>query len=192
MVNSQNNISNAAGVSPKPTGVLAADLLVVDELITIPAPAELAQTSGNLNDRYTQLEEMLDRLLTSKGMERGGKISITDEEFKELSSAVSGLPGKMEAGGSTADILTTVKHLRGDEVKVDFLGIAGSDDSNDKLIVEDLHKNGIALEPGATAGASSAMSFIFTHPDGKRTTSFLLMSSGVTISGFKISLAFPG
>lgn len=162
-----------AGVANDRTGhthILAADLLVVDELIAIPPPSQLKETSGSLRDKYEQLETLIDRLAAKKGMKRGDKISIDTEDFRDLSIAVAGLPGRMEAGGSTADILTTLKHLRGDKVGVDFLGIAGQDGLNDNLITEDLRKNGIDLSPGATPGARSAMSYIFTHPDGQRTT----------------------
>jgi len=170
MANGQNNIPSNGDARAGPTNILAADLLVVDELVTLPTPEKLSHISDNLRDRYARLDVLLDQLLAKKSVERGSKISINDEEFKELSSVVAGLPGKMEAGGATADIVTTVKNLRDGNVNIDFLGIAGTHGINDNLITEDLSKNGIALDPGATLGARAAMSYIFTHPDGTRTT----------------------
>ena len=150
--------------------MLAADLLVVDQLVTLPTPEKRLKISANLRDRYVQLDGVLDRLLAKHSMQRGEKISIDEDEFKELSSVVAGLPGKMEPGGATADIVTTLKHLRDGKVDIDFLGIAGLGAINDNLITEDLRKSGIALDPGATMDARAAMSYIFTHPDGTRTT----------------------
>jgi len=172
MASSRNDISGngvATALHPAtPSHMLAADLLVVDQLITIPTPEALSTASPKLHDQYEQLDSVLNALLAKRGLGQGGKISINEEEFKQLSLAVAGLPAKMEAGGSTADIVTTLKNLRGGKLDVDFLGIAGHHDIHDNLIVEDLRKNGIKLDPGATMGARSAMSFIFRHPDGKR------------------------
>jgi len=168
MADSQNTIPIGGSAKTTPTNMLTADLLVTDELITFPASRNFAQISENERDRYARIDVLLGQLLGKRGMERGGKISIDAEEFKELSSLVAGVPGKMEAGGATADMVTTIKNLRGHQVNIDFLGVSGLHGINDNLITEDLHKNGISLDPGATADARAAMSYIFTYPDGKR------------------------
>jgi sugar/nucleoside kinase (ribokinase family) len=152
------------------THILAADLLVVDELINLPSASELAQSSASLRDRYARLDALINSLLVKKGGTHGSKISIDSEDFRKLSAATAGLPAKMEPGGATADVLTTIKNLLGDRVNLDFLGIAGPVDISDNLITEDLRRSGIDLNPGTVANAKSAVSFIFTHPDGKRTS----------------------
>ena len=172
---SDNNVSNEKkGVDSPPdatpaTHIFASDLLVVDNLIAFPTSEESNNLSPNLRDKYAALSVQVNQLLASKGAQPGDKISITADEFKDLSLNAAGLPNKMEPGGSTADILSTVKHLRGDKANIDLLGIAGTNNLSDELIIHDLHKSGIEVAPGATEGARSAVSFIFTHPDGKRT-----------------------
>jgi len=172
MQHTENNAKNSVGsvASKAPSSLLAADILIVDELINIPAKEELEKSSPSLRDRYGRLDGLLENILHKNGSARGGKISIAAEDFKKLSVAVAGLPVKMEAGGSTADILATIKNLHGNNVNIDFLGIAGQDGVGDNLITDDLQRQGIKLSPAATHGAKGAVSFIFTDPDGKRTT----------------------
>ncbi|MBV8939281.1 MAG: carbohydrate kinase family protein [Alphaproteobacteria bacterium] len=159
----------AAASADQTTRILTADLLIADELIALPAGAELARAAPGMRDRYARLDGVLHKILSKKGAATGDKISIDAEDFKELALAAAGLPSKREAGGSTADILTTVKHLLGDGAEIDFLGVVGADDVHDALITEDLRRSGIRLDPGPFQGARSARSFIFTYADGKRT-----------------------
>ena len=156
-------VANSAAVN-----MLAADLLVVDERLSLPSTQELQNLSPKQRDQYGKLEDLIGKLLAKKGMGRGDKISIDADEFRMLSVALAGLPAKMEAGGATADVLTTMKHLLGDKMNADFVGIAGREGTGDQLITEDIRKCGIALHPGETEDGKSATSFIFTHADGKR------------------------
>ena len=167
---SQDNPASRVGRKAETAAVniLAADLLVVDELLTIPSEQELKNLSPKQRNQYNKLEDLIGQLLAKKGMQRGDKISIDADDFKALSVIMAGLPAKMEAGGATADVLTTMKHLHGNKMSADFIGIAGHDGIGDQLITEDIRKSGITLHPGATQDGKSATSFIFTYADGKR------------------------
>lgn len=119
---SQDNPASRVGRKAETAAVniLAADLLVVDELLTIPSEQELKNLSPKQRNQYSKLEDLIGQLLAKKGMQRGDKISIDADDFKALSVIMAGLPAKMEAGGATADVLTTMKHLHGNKMSADF------------------------------------------------------------------------
>lgn len=149
--------------------ILTSDLLIVDNSVPLPDAAQLAHYPGELQARYQQIEMLLNRLLAKHHTERGGKIPLTSEEYQVLANLTHGLPGiKMVPGGSSVDILTTMKGLLGEKMDVDFIGSAGRG-TNDSIILDDLRKNGIDLFPQNTPGAYASQSFIFTDPDGKHT-----------------------
>jgi len=166
--NQDNTTSNNATQNQESSStILAADLLVVDDLIALPSAQELAKTPASLRERYAQLNTMLENLAAKKSA-ANGHITLSEEEFRELSVRTALLPTKMEPGGATTHILTTMKHLLDGKVNGDFLGIAGRDRINDNLITDDFRKNGVNLEPGAIEDGRSAVTFLFTRPDGKR------------------------
>jgi sugar/nucleoside kinase (ribokinase family) len=148
--------------------IFTADLLVVDNVLNLPSERELLETSPHLNLRFKHLDGLLNRIFTEHNAKHGDKFTINANEMRELSSALEGLPYRMEPGGSTADIVTTIRHLHGNNVNIDFLGAAGTSDAGDRLIIDDLGKSGIRVEPGASQGGHAALSFIFRHPDGRR------------------------
>jgi sugar/nucleoside kinase (ribokinase family) len=160
--------ANGRKVEMAAVNILTADLLLVDERLSIPSAQELQTLSPKQRDQYARLENFIVKLLANKGMQRGEKISIEANDFRTLSVLMAGLPAKMEPGGATADVLTTMKHLHGDKMHADFIGIAGYDGIGDQLITDDIRKSGIALQPGPMADGKAATSFIFTHADGKR------------------------
>lgn len=149
--------------------MLAADLLVVDERLTLPGAQKLKKLSSRQRDQYEKLEMLIDGLLAGKGMQRGDKVAIGAEDLRDLSVAMAGLPTRAEAGGATADVLTTMKHLANGRLHADFLGVTGQDGVNDQIISEDIRRSGITLDPGPTADGRCATSLVFSHPDGKRT-----------------------
>ncbi|MDE3059824.1 MAG: carbohydrate kinase family protein [Pseudomonadota bacterium] len=150
--------------------ILSSDILIAD--IMIPLPQDLDGVSPHLRPQYKNVATVLDNILQKKNVRRGQKVALSEEEFRTLSEAVSGLPTNgTEPGGSAANTLTTLKKLLGDAVAIDFMGVTGQD-MHDHIInrgLKDAGVNLVAMTHPDGKAPKSALSFVFTEADGKRT-----------------------
>jgi sugar/nucleoside kinase (ribokinase family) len=174
--------------------ILSSDILIVDNMIPLSykskeeikrLEAKDPTLTGQYMDveslpeprrtQYMKLNALLEDMLKKKGVEWGQKIAINKEEFVALSEAITHIPTNgMEAGGSSANTLTTLSRLLGDEnIHVDFLGVTGGG-MYSNMIRGDLEKAHIRIVPEKLhlpegQSPQSAVSFVFTEPGGKRT-----------------------
>jgi sugar/nucleoside kinase (ribokinase family) len=106
-------------------------------------------------------------------MEPGDKQSLDETQAVEFSMALKGVSVTVAPGGSSANMLTTLSKLLGkEEVEVRFLGMPGNGEYGD-TIRDSLTESGIALVPErfplCNAPMESAVSYVFTYPDGQCT-----------------------
>jgi sugar/nucleoside kinase (ribokinase family) len=146
--------------------VLAADYLIADVVVHLKTPQEIAKLQDFAQARQY---EQLSALVAESGAPPGSKAELDDAGFHRFSTAIAGLPKEVFPGGSSANIVTTLSRLLGDDVAVDFIGLAGAG-PYDHAIVDDLQDARVELHPDhLPAGApspASALSFVFVYPEG--------------------------
>lgn len=135
------------------TRILSSDLLIADVITSY---------AGN---------DMLQALVKKYGMQPGGKIALDKAQFEAFSAALIGFPVTIVPGGSSANMLVTLRKLLGGAVSVDFIGVAGEGLSS-LMIRASLDEVHIRLHPEhlpATINPKTAMSYVVVLPDGQRT-----------------------
>lgn len=142
------------------TRLFSCDLLIADVIIPV-----------NEENAASQVGELLREYQAQGKLLPGGKMTISAEEYMRFASIVN-LPSRaFYPGGSSANVLVTLRGITGDNVHVDFLGIAGSD-ASDKAIMDAFATAGVkALSPYLPANSypQSAISFVFVQGRGTRT-----------------------
>lgn len=134
------------------TRILSSDLLIADVITPF---------AGNA---------ALQALVQKYGMQPGGKIPLDKPQFEEFSAALIGFPVTIVPGGSSANMLVTLRKLLGEVVSVDFIGVAGEGLSS-LMIRSSLEEAGIRLHPAHLGNRlpKTAMSYVVVLPDGQRT-----------------------
>ena len=145
--------------------ILSSDILITDISYRLPEQAAAQNIPGDEKEKYDILNEWINHKLKEKNVKRGGKATLTVEEFKELKNLTANIaPTSREPGGSAANTLTTLSKLLGNYLKINFLGVVGDDDDSRKIrqSLKDAHINLISptrddIHPEA------ATSFIFNE-----------------------------
>ncbi len=136
------------------TRILSGDILIADVI----APLDGNQPLWDLVEKYH--------------MGPGNKQSLDEIQLNEFSSALKGVSVTVTPGGSSANMLTTLSKLLGKDVEVRFLGMPGNG-TYGETIRSSLNESGIALVPErfpqCCSHMESAVSFVFTYPDGQCT-----------------------
>ncbi len=135
------------------TRILSSDILIIDANIKLAeSPAMQA-----LVDKYD--------------LKPGGKFPLDKAKFDEFSRAMVGSPVTFTPGGSSANTLTTLRKLLGDDLDVDFYGVTGQS-SYSNMIRGGLDEAGVKLLPKELPPeprSESAFSFVLRYPNGQRT-----------------------
>ena len=141
------------------TRILASDLLVSDEIVTLAGhPA-------------------LQPLMQKYQLTPGGKTNISKETSAEFARVFAKLPRILQPGGSSANFLCTLARLLPDEVEGDYIGVIGRYDKvgdGDRKIWDSLKEANIRLLPHHQGFAPSfepetAVSYVIVIPGGQRT-----------------------
>ena len=151
--------------------ILSGDIQIADRMVRIPTDGELRSFELHKRAKLQALVALLDETLAGQGARRGQKAKISPEQFAEFSIATSGLEGKTEPGGSSANTLATLSKLLPGKIAVDMFGVVGVDE-NSHRIRGALTEAGITLlpktyQPGQIPEA--ATSFVFQEGGGRRT-----------------------
>ena len=136
------------------TRILSSDLLIADVI----APLDGNKQLWELADKYR--------------MQPGNKLVLTEEQFKEFSTALKGVEVTVTPGGSSANMLSTLGKLLGKEVEVRFIGMPGNGAYGNTLR-DAMKEAAIVLVPErfpqSNSQMESAVSFVFVYPDGQCT-----------------------
>ncbi len=129
----------------------------------------------SIADAITEINgnSQLEKLIADNSLKRGGKAALTDEKSLNFESAVKDREVAVLPGGSSANVLVTLKKLLGKKnVDVDFLSVVG-DDYYGKIIRDSFDEVGINLLPDKTIyqgqNPQVAVSYVMTYPNGERT-----------------------
>jgi sugar/nucleoside kinase (ribokinase family) len=136
------------------TRILTSDLLIAD----IIAPVEGHPALLALVEKYA--------------LQPGSKVTLDDEQLKEFMNVFRDVPHVMAAGGSSANMLTTLAKLMPKEIEVRFIGVAGESKYSD-IVRDSLHEAGIVLLPEHIPTydirAMPGLSYVLVFPDGQCT-----------------------
>ena len=149
--------------------ILSSDILVADIIVSVPSADELAQKPAAEQAKYTEVKQRLDGLLEKNGARHGEGIPLNKQEARALFNSLqqTGI-GKVEPGGSSSNIFTTLSRLMGNNISTDYIGVIGND-AYSNIIKEDLGKAGVNILPVGNDAAEPALSFVFAEPDGSYT-----------------------
>jgi sugar/nucleoside kinase (ribokinase family) len=138
-------------------------------------PYKILAADGLTVDVITPVSELhITALIDQFQLRRGEKKPITAEEFKGIAdylTAASIRPTDAVPGGSSANTLTTLSKLLGDDAEIQFIGATGTDAHAQKIrdAMDEANIQMAPLELPYDAAIETAITFSLLPPQGGRT-----------------------